>query len=383
MMHRMEELLRQEFRSQFGLEPIMIGAPGRINLIGEHTDYNDGFVMPCAIQKRVFLAMALNQKNVFRCFSAELGYNEFSADELKAGHEWFNYVMGVIHGFGTKGWDVGGFDLMVVSDLPTGAGLSSSAALCAGLAFGINHLNNYSLDRLELARIAQYAEHAFAGVRCGLMDQYASLFGEKDSAILLDCRSLTHQYLPFHPEGYQLLLIHSRVSHHLAFSEYNNRREACESAVTMLMQRYFVTSLRDVTEEMLFTFRTQLGEERFMRCLFVVQEIARTQRAADDLRSGDWKNFGIKMFETHEGLSQAYQVSCPETDYLVDLAKASPAVLCARMMGGGFGGCTLNLIASSEINAFEQLVRKNYVAQFKKEPEFYQVTASEGVRLIA
>ena len=378
-----QELLRKEFQSRFGQEPIVIGAPGRINLIGEHIDYNDGFVMPCAIQWRVFLALAPNQTNVFRCFSAELGYYEFSSNDLKPGHEWSNYVMGVIHGFRTKGWEVGGFDLMVVSDLPTGAGLSSSAALCAGLAFGINHLNGYSIDRLELARIAQYAEHAFAGVRCGLMDQYASLFGEKDSAILLDCRSLTHQYLPFHPEGYQLLLVHSRVSHQLANSEYNNRREACESGVKLLAQHYAVASLRDVTEEMLFTFRTQLGEERFIRCLYVVQEIARTLRAAEDLRSGDWKSFGIKMFETHQGLSRAYQVSCPETDYLVDLAKASPAVLGARMMGGGFGGCTLNLMASSEINAFEQLVRKNYVAQFKKEPQFYQVTASDGVRLIA
>jgi len=344
------------FRISSNSEPILIAAPGRVNLIGEHTDYNGGFVLPCAIQFQITLAIASNGLDQFRCYSESFGDVEFSIHDFSKGHSWYHYIMGVIDGFRSKGFSINGFDLALTSDIPFGAGLSSSAALCCGVAFGISILEKMNTARLELAYIAQYAEHEFAGVKCGLMDQYASLFGVKNSAILLDCRSVTHEIIPLNLGDYALLLINSGVKHHLADSAYNRRRESCEQGVKCIAEKFPVSSLRDVTKDMLDDTKIRMGDEAYVRCLYVMDEIQRTKEAAQLLMNGDITGFGHLMYETHEGLSKLYEVSCEETDYLVTVARESGMVLGSRMMGGGFGGCTLNLIRKDRIHEFLDIV---------------------------
>ena len=373
--------LKEEFIRKFGNQPMVVQAPGRINLIGEHTDYNDGLVLPCAIQYHLNIAMALNGSNNFRCFSSEYGEVEFSSNQLERGGGWINYVMGVVDGFHSRGIKIPGFDLGVEGNLPVGAGLSSSAALCCGIAFALNESLRLGLETMTLARIAQHAEHHFAGVRCGIMDQFACLFGKKNTAILLDCRTLDYERIEMNLGSYSLLLVNSGVHHQLASSEYNRRRESCEEGVRELSKSFEVSSLRDVTAEMLNDSAVRMDPEVLLRCRFVIEEIKRTKKAAGLLRANELEAFGACMFETHQGLRYQYEVSCPETDFLVDLARDFKGVAGARMMGGGFGGCTLNLIQKDLIEEFSSLVRKKYVASFKKEPDFYQVSAGDGVRI--
>lgn len=375
--------MQQRFQEIFGVAGICVAAPGRINLIGEHTDYNDGFVLPCAIQQTIRIVIAPNQSGRCRLVSENFGSVEFSLTELVPGPEWFNYIMGVVAGFIRKGKSVGGFNMYIESDIPSGAGLSSSAALCCGTGFALNEIFETNLSRLNLVYIAQQSEHEFAGLKCGIMDQYASLFGKKDSALLLDCRAVTHEEIPVETGELELLLIHSKVSHNLAQSAYNNRREACEAGVAMLKEKYPVKSLRDVTTEMLNAERHVLGPEIFRRCNYVVQEIDRTQRGAALLKQMKFPEFGALMYETHWGLSREYEVSCNETDFLVELAASSGVVSGARMMGGGFGGCTLNLVKSTNLDELKLLISEKYFARFKKEPDFYQVSPGDGVKKIS
>ena len=374
--------LSERFREKFGNEPVIIRSPGRINLIGEHTDYNDGLVLPCAIQHHLIIAMAFNKSETCRCFSAGYGDAEFSINELSPGSAWVNYVMGVMDGFRKRGNDISGFDLYIEGNLPVGAGISSSAALCTGVAYGLSVLHGFEMQRIDLVLIARHSEHHFAGVRCGIMDQYACLFGEKDAALLLDCRTVSHEVVPLKMKNHIWLLVNSGVHHNLASSAYNKRRASCEEGVHHISKKYAVSSLRDVTVEMLTSVKSQLDPETFVRCRYVVEEIARTKRAAELLKSGDLKSFGTCMFQTHRGLSVDYEVSCEETDFLVDVASGTEGVLGARMMGGGFGGCTLNLVDQDHLKQFSEDVVKKYVARFKKEPDFYQVAADDGVKLI-
>jgi galactokinase len=296
-----------------------------------------------------------------------------------------NYLMGVLDSFERKGLPVHGVDCVFGGDIPAGAGLSSSAALCSGFAFGLNEIFKCGLNRIELAKMAQYAEHEFVGLQCGIMDQYASLFGVKDSALLLDCRTLKHEVVTIQFNDYTLLLIDTKVKHTLASSAYNDRRAACEKGVRLIHQKNKkVQSLRDVSREMLYEHQDILGEDVFIKCLFIVEEINRTQRAADFLKQNNLKEFGKLMFETHWGLSQAYEVSCEESDFLVSLAEEEKkAVLGARQMGGGFGGCTINLIRKGAIKSFQKKVLEQYVATFKKEPGFYSVNLTQGVHLLS
>ncbi|MFZ9982892.1 MAG: galactokinase [Cyclobacteriaceae bacterium] len=374
--------LSERFREKFGNEPVIIRSPGRINLIGEHTDYNDGFVLPCAVQYHLEIAMALNTSERCRCFSDGYGDADFSINDLRPGRAWINYVMGVIDGFRKRGNEISGFDLYIEGNLPVGAGISSSAALCSGVAYGLSELHSFEMKRIDLALIARHSEHHFAGVRCGIMDQYACLFGEKDNALLLDCRSVSHENVPLRMDNHCWLLINSGVHHSLANSAYNDRRASCEEGVLQISKKYEVSSLRDVTEEMLKTFESHLSSETFMRCRYVVEEIDRTRRAAENLKAGNLRSFGTCMFETHRGLSVEYEASCEEIDFLVDVAFTTEGVLGARMMGGGFGGCTLNLVDNNSVKQFSDDVVKKYVARFKKEPDFYQVTVEDGVQLI-
>lgn len=371
------------FLDKFNKAPLVVIAPGRINLIGEHTDYNNGFVMPAAIDKFIAFAVAPNGTDQFNIYSIDYKTSvTFKYDEIKPGNQWVNYLMGVIDGFRHRGL-AHGVDCVFGGNIPTGGGLSSSAALCCGFGFAINHLFDYKLARIEIALLAQRAEHEFAGVRCGIMDQYASLFGLKDSALLLDCRSLEHEYLPFHFPDVEILLVDTKVKHSLASSAYNDRRAACEEGVSILQKgNPSIHSLRDASLSDLEKIKSKLAPDVYTKCHFVVSEIARTQQAANLLKARDLIGFGKKMFETHWGLSNDYEVSCAELDLLVKLATQFPSeVLGARQMGGGFGGCVINLIRKGAVDNFSQKVREKYVASFKKEPDFYLVTLKEGVHL--
>lgn len=372
------------FKSKFGKEPLLVIAPGRINLIGEHTDYNEGFVMPAAVDKHLVFAVAANQTDRFNFFSVNFNASvSFTISDIKAGGEWHHYLMGVIDGIQKRGHDVGGVDCVFGGDIPGGAGMSSSAALCCGFGFALNQLFHFHLTRLDLAKIGQYAEHNFAGLMCGIMDQYASLFGKKDSALLLDCRSLEHEYLPFHFPDIEIVLVDTKVKHSLASSAYNDRRACCEEGVAWLQKSNpTIHSLRDVSISDIDAMRSFVSEEVFIKCGFVVKENARTQQAATLLKMGDFKGFGKLMFETHWALSKEYEVSCVESDLLVEVASQYPnEVFGARQMGGGFGGCTINLVWSDAVENFSQKVREKYVGTFKKEPDFYSINLCEGVHI--
>lgn len=371
------------FRSKFEKEPVLIIAPGRINLIGEHTDYNDGFVMPAAVNRQIVFAMAPNHTHQFNFYSADFDSTvSFTTSELVPGNEWYHYLMGVVDGMIKRGLPPGGVDCVLRGDIPGGAGMSSSAALCSGFGFGLNEIFDLKLSRLDLAKIGQAAEHNFAGVKCGIMDQFASLFGKDESAIMLDCRSLAYEYLPFHFPDVEIVLIDTKVKHTLGSSEYNNRRASCEEGVeAMRKSNLHFQSLRDASLGDLDSVRSSLSQSTFDKCQFIIEEIARTQRAASFLKKGDLAAFGKLMVETHWGLSRKYEVSCPESDFLVHFAEDYPQILGARQMGGGFGGCVINLIRRGLVDKYSQKVRDKYFVTFKKEPDFYSVNLSSGVRL--
>jgi galactokinase len=368
------------FQEKFKQSPRWFVAPGRINLIGEHTDYNEGFVMPAAIDKHFLFAVAPNHTSQFYLTALDLNEsNSFSLDSLQPGSRWINYLMGVVDSFLKRGKKIGGLSCIFTSTIPAGAGLSSSAALCSGFGYALNEIFGCGLSRLDLALIAQEAEHRFAGTKCGIMDMYASLLSQEGSVMLLDCRSNQHQYLPVHFDDYEFLLIDTKVKHSLNTSGYNDRREACEEGVRILKKENpAINSLRDVSEAALVSGRSQLNENVFRKCLYVVQEISRTLKAAEHLRSNELKKFGELMYQTHWGLSNDYEVSCEESDWLVRWA-AENKVAGARQMGGGFGGCTINLIKKELVSPLKDDVRKKYFATFKKEPEFYSVHLTQGV----
>lgn len=380
-METLKEQIKVEFNRRFDRDPVMVCSGGRVNLIGEHVDYNEGFVMPAAIDLGLIFAIASNGTNNCRIYSVDFKEEvSFSLNELSPGDQWVNYIMGVLAGFKQRGFSVGGVDCVFGGNIPGGAGLSSSAALCCGFGFAINLIFESKAKRIELARIAQFSEHQFAGVKCGLMDQYAILFGVPGSAMLLDCRSMTHQDLPFPTSPYTIVLVDSKVKHTLATSSYNERRAACEEGIRILRKFYpDVQSLRDINEEQLIEHRGALGN-LFPKCLFVVEEIARTREAAEKLLNNDLPVFGQLMYQSHEGLRRLYEVSCAELDFLVDLArKHVHLVIGSRMVGGGFGGCTINLVYSAEMENFMKLVSSEYLSLFGITPDFYPVTISQGV----
>lgn len=380
----MEDVKRvsKVFHERFGKSPILVIAPGRINLIGEHTDYNEGFVMPSAIHNYFVFALAPNQTQTFSSYSVDL--NEaasFTTQDIKPGHHWTNYFMGVIHGITQRGHNVSGFDCVFGGNIPVGAGLSSSAALCSGLGFALNEAFQFSLSRLDLAKIAQMAEHEFAGVKCGIMDMYASLFSRKDSVLLLDCRNLTHEYLPFQYNDVEILLMDTKVKHTLASSAYNKRREACEEGVAIIQKDFpNVTALRDVSVALLMSYQDKMSKEVFEKSLFVTEEIQRTKEAALLLQNRNLTDFGKLMNKTHWGLSDLYEVSCTESDFLVTCAQEeTDFILGSRQMGGGFGGCTINLVKKGSASHYTSRIKEKYFGTFKKEPDFYLMNVSEGV----
>jgi len=376
--------LNQQFNDLFGKQPMLYAAPGRVNLIGEHTDYNEGFVLPGAIDKSIYVAILKNDKRRLNVFANQ--FNEqinVPIDDLKPVKGWFTYLAGVMFHLQQKGIPMSGVDVIVDGDIPVGAGMSSSAAICSSFGFALNELFCLGLSRMELALIGQKTEHSFAGVKCGIMDQFASLHGKAGSVMKLDCRSLEYEYIPFHFPDYRIVLANTMVSHSLASSEYNTRRQQCEEGVRIMKQhKPEVRSLRDIDINELEAHENEFPNEVYRRCRYVLNENERLLKGCDLLKKGDISAFGKLMFATHEGLSKDYNVSCAELDFLVDTAKKIDGVAGARMMGGGFGGCTINLVKSEDIPIFEKAIKSSYLQKFNKDPEIYVTQVENGARRI-
>jgi galactokinase len=371
-------LLKEKFTLLFGDGAALYASPGRVNLIGEHTDYNGGFVLPGAIDKVIAIAIKPNNTNKVRAFAFDLDEScEFDLDE-KPSSQWACYIYGVIFEITKRGLSVSGFDCVFGGDVPLGAGLSSSAALESVFGFALNDLFKLSLTKFDLAKIGQAAEHNAVGVRCGIMDQFASVFGEEGSLIRLDCRSLDYELVPFHPIGYRVVLLDTKVKHSLASSEYNIRRAECEAGVAVVKTKYpDVELLRDVTMDMLNEFQAELPESTYRRCSYVIEENQRLLDACEALKQDDYKTFGERMYGSHEGLSKKYNVSCEELDFLVEVARKKGSAG-SRMMGGGFGGCTINLIQDDLYEPFIAEAKRAYNEKFGKEPGVYEVHIKQG-----
>jgi galactokinase len=383
-MNSIAENVAKIFKDKFASSPNLYYSPGRINLIGEHIDYNDGYVMPAAINKAIYFAVAANGTDELHFYAAD--YDESLSIQISAVKKmdsWKNYVLSVVNEFKLLGKTPGGFDCVFSGDIPVGSGMSSSAALEGGLAFAINEIFDFGLNRVELALLAQRAEHNYPGVNCGIMDMYASLNGKKDHVILLDCKNITHEYFPLRLSGYKIVLINTKVHHTLASGEYNVRRKRCEAGMAILKKEKNINSWREVKDvAAIELLKDKLPAEVYNCCKFVVEEIARTKKAAELLQQNDLESFGKLMYATHWGLSKLYEVSCPESDFLVELASTNENIIGARQMGGGFGGCTINIIKEEAIDDFIATASTAYQKQFNIEPEAYVMEISEGTARI-
>ena len=380
------EIIRETFKKQFGVSGMVYASPGRVNLIGEHTDYNMGFVLPGAIDKRMVLELKPNSTNKCRVYSVDMAQSgEFIIGQaeppvsLTVGKEnaWLLFFYGVIEEMRKRKKTMEGFDCVFGGDIPLGGGLSSSAALECAIGFALNETFQLGFNRYELARIGQLTEHNYLGVKCGIMDQFASLFGQAGQVIKLDCRSLTFEIVPFDPKGYRVVLINTMVKHALG-TEYNERVAQCAAGVAAVKTIHpEVSSLRDVTADMLNEVKGICDPLSFRRSMFVIQENNRLITACEALKKGDYKTFGEKVYGSHEGLSQDYGVSCGELDFLVEQAVKYNA-LGARMMGGGFGGCTINFIEEHKYAAFIANATAAYEEKYHITPLVYPVVISNG-----
>lgn len=372
----MKTIIHNEFTKRFGQEGVFYASAGRINLIGEHTDYNGGYVFPGAIDKVIMAEIAPNDTDKVRVYSIDIDeYVEFGLNEEDAPTQsWARYIFGVCREILKRGGSVKGFDAVFAGNVPLGAGLSSSAALESCFAFALNDMfNDNSIDKFELARIGQSTEHNYCGVNCGIMDQFASVMGQKGKLMRLDCRSMEFEYFPFNPEGYELVLLDSAVKHELADSPYNKRRASCERVA----KRLGLETLRDATMTMLKAIRTDITAEDYFRAKFVIEEKDRVLAVCDALNAGDYETVGQKMYETYHGLSDDYEVSCEELDFLNDIAREC-GVTGSRIMGGGFGGCTINLVKKDLLDKFVETAKVKFNEKYGHEPKVYPVVISDG-----
>lgn len=378
--------LKSAFKDLFKQDPLLVRSPGKVNLIGEHTDYNNGLVLPAAINKNVYLAIAKNNLGLIRLHSLDLADSfETSLDGIKrSGKLWPDYILGVIEQLLLNNYAVNeGFDIAFTGDIPQGAGLSSSAALECATAFALNQLFEFNIQKLDIALLSQAAENQFVGVNCGLMDQFASVFGQAKQLIKLDCADYSYEYIPFNTTDIKILLLDTQVKHSLASSAYNERREQCEEGVRLIGQHHpEVKSLRDASEEMLLKYVKPINEVVYNRCTYVVAEINRLLLACEDLKKDDFVSFGKRMFETHDGLQHLYEVSCPELDELVQLVKNNPYVLGARMMGGGFGGCTINLVKADKAKEVAEAVQQSYKEKTGTIIPYYIAEINSGTSIV-
>lgn len=395
--------IRVSFQQLFNTTAsLVVQSPGRINLIGEHTDYNNGFVLPAAIDKCVQVAIAKRTDGTIHMHAIDLQESVIVPAVAMQPHatSWVNYIIGVVvqvqkYNTSKSGSNASheidkGFDICIQGDIPIGAGLSSSAAVECAVIFALNEMYQLGLTTMQMALMTQQSEHEFAGVKCGIMDMFASLHGKNNQVILLDCDSLQHSYYPLDLKDYQIILFDTQIKHALASSEYNTRRMECEQGVEVLQQKYpSIKTLRDASKQQVEQClapknndaKNAISDKVYQRCKYVVDEIDRVQLAVKDLLAGDIKAFGQKMFETHEGLSKLYEVSCRELDILVNAVKDNPHVLGARMMGGGFGGCTINIIKKSEVQAIIHQVAEVYAQQTAHTLKVHQVKIAQGTHI--
>ena len=376
------EELKSIFKQRFGNEGVAYTSPGRVNLIGEHTDYNGGFVFPGAIDKGIYAVIRLNGTDKVRAYSIDKeDYCEFGMNEEDNPHlHWANYIFGVCREIIKRGFQLQGFDTVFYGNVPIGAGMSSSAALESTFAFALNELLNLGIDKFELARIGQATEHNYVGVKCGIMDQFASLFGKAGHLMRLNCATMEFEYYPFNPKGYKVVLLDTLVKHELASSAYNRRRESCENACAHIAKKHpEVKYLSDAPMAMLNEIDVEIPAEDYMRAEYVIGEKQRVLDVCDALEKGDYDTVGYRMYGTHYGMSKLYEVSCEELDFLNDIAKEC-GVTGSRVMGGGFGGCTINLVKDELYDAFIATAKQKFAARFGHEPKVYDVVISDGAR---
>ena len=377
-------MLKEQFIDKFGMEAaVEVMSPGRINVIGEHTDYNEGFVLPAAINKYGHVVASRRNDDLISLFAVEFNekFETKIADIKPIAGKWTNYILGVVDQLIKRNCPIGGFNLIVSGDVPVGAGLSSSAAIECAVCYALDQLFDLQLSRFDIARISQIAEHTYPGVQCGIMDQFASVFGKKDHALKLDCRSLEYENVPLILEGYHIVLLNTNVKHSLASTAYNERRQQCAAGVKMVKaHNHDVLSLRDVTVSMLDEYVTD--PLIYKRCRFVVEENERVHQAVEQMKGGNIEGLGQLMFRSHEGLQNEYEVSCAELDWLVDAVRNNPIVAGARMMGGGFGGCTINIIKEGRIQELLDILSMNYEKAMGKKLTHYLAETADGTRSV-
>lgn len=374
------------FEERFGKKPLIVRSPGRVNIIGEHTDYNEGFVLPAAIDRAIFVAIGNRNDDTIHLYSKEFDEEHVvKISALKKSEKgWANYILGVVDQIIKKGISIPGFNLVLDGNVPVGAGLSSSAAIECATGFALNEIFELNILKEDLVKMAQKAEHEYAGVMVGIMDMFASVFGKKDHVLKLDCRSLDFEYVPLKLEGIKIVLFNTNVKHSLASSEYNNRRKECEAGVALVKEHHpQINSLRDVSLEMLEQYVEPNNKLIYKRCKYVVEENLRLLGGCEDLKNGHIEELGKKMFATHDGLSAEYEVSCKELDFLVDFVRDNPAVLGARMMGGGFGGCTINLVKEEAIEGLIEEISKAYKDHMQLDLSTYVAETDNGTSIVS
>ncbi len=380
----MEKQIRRQFQQYFGKDTLISAAPGRVNLIGEHTDYNEGFVLPGAIDRNIYTGIASNTDRVLNIYAEQ--YQEkftFPLDDVHPVKGWPTYLLGMIYFLIPNKQLPLGMDVIVSGDVPVGAGMSSSAALCSAFGLALNEIFRLGLSRMEIALAAQKTEHQFANLNCGIMDQFASLHGKAGQVMKLDCRNLEYEYIPFAFPEYCIVLVNTMVSHSLASSAYNERRSQCEEGVSFLNKFYpEIHSLRDVKIEQLEQHRNEINAVVFKRCLFVLEENQRLLESCDFLEAGNLQAFGKLMYASHAGLSRDYEVSCAESDFLVNVAKTFPEVKGARQMGGGFGGCVITLVEKDRAASFTKAIQEQYERRYGKTPDSFVMHIAEGAHLV-
>lgn len=373
--------IENQYKLRFKDTPVLVNSPGRINIIGEHTDYNQGFVFPAAINKSIVAAIGKSSNSFCSVYAFDNDeFYEFKLDNLSPikNGGWRNYVIGIAAEIQKKGLKIEPFNVVFGGDIPQGAGLSSSAALENSIVFGLNEIFSLNFTKMEMIHISQKAEHNFAGVKCGMMDQYASMFGITDSALLLDCKTLEETPFKVDFEGYQIVLINTNVKHTLVDAAYNDRRLVCEKVAKLLN----LDALRDANESDLSKIENQILESEYQKALYVVQENRRVLEAAEQLKNNNIIALGKLLFESHDGLQHQYEVSCKELDFLVEQAKVNTDVLGSRMMGGGFGGCTINLVKSEKAQDFSKKTTELYKYKFGFDCSVYFVELSQGTHLL-
>lgn len=374
--------VKSSFLNKFRSEPLMIFSPGRINLIGEHTDYNEGYVFPAAVNMGIVAALEKSNAENSTVYALDKAESySISLHDLKPSNNgsWENYIIGVVAELQNRSIIIGNFNMVFAGDIPGGAGMSSSAALENSVVFGLNELFDLKLSKEAMILISQKAEHNYVGVKCGIMDQYASMFGIKDHALLLDCRTVRSASFKINFESYQLLLINTNVKHSLSESAYNDRRSVCESIASLLK----VNALRDITEFDLESIKDEVTTDNYQKALYVIQENNRVIEASKAIKDSDLAKLGKLLYDSHAGLQYQYKVSCEELDFLVKKSKENRQVLGARMMGGGFGGCTINLIEKSAVEAFKTAISNDYKNEFGKDCSIYEIDLSDGTSIIS